>query len=105
MERAVHRFAHVAQRADATFSLEIGSAWSLHLSSSMDSPLSYDDLATAVRRISEKTPAALIRRDAVSELHRRGILEERADRALVISELGKLVCRRVNEGERASELE
>jgi hypothetical protein len=75
------------------------------LLSSMQNSLTYDDLAIAVRRISEKTPAALIRRDAVSELHRRGILEERADRALVISELGKLVCRRVNEGGRAAELE
>jgi hypothetical protein len=71
----------------------------------MHTSLTYDDLATAVRRIGQKTPAALIRRDAVSELQRRGILEERADRALVVSELGKLICRRVSDGERVPELE
>jgi hypothetical protein len=66
---------------------------------------SYEDLAFAVRLIGTNTPAALIRKDAVVELHKRGVLAERPDRVLIISEIGKLICARVKAGERVAELE
>ena len=65
----------------------------------------YTDLAFVMKLISRRTPSVLIRRDVIPELEKRGLLERRADQALVVSELGRAVCRTINDGQHASELD